>query len=256
MSSFFLFDVRIDGDSRSHVLRIVRGAFDGTSLGGGIFCHIVTLNPEILLLARHNESYRHVLNNAVVRTVDGVGISFVGRLFFNVRIERLTGVELFEDLLFFCCQKQKRIAIFLRFGGLSSVADVEHAFLERFPHISLLCVEVDPCCESSCVEAVSRCESFGAEAIFVSFGAPEQEFFLSKYFCDKKTPVRVGVGIGGAVDYLTKRVRRAPLWMQSVGLEWFWRLFCQPKRIARIFHAVVVFPFFVCVERFKSFFVR
>ena len=52
----------------------------------------------------------------------------------------------------------------------------------------------------------------------------------------------IAVGVGGSFDYLTGKLKRAPKWMQFFGVEWFWRLMLQPKRIKRIWNAVVVFP--------------
>jgi len=57
--------------------------------------------------------------------------------------------------------------------------------------------------------------------------------------------VRVGMGVGGTFDFIAGDVKRAPLWVRSMGLEWAWRLVLQPWRIRRIWTAVVVFPWMV-----------
>jgi N-acetylglucosaminyldiphosphoundecaprenol N-acetyl-beta-D-mannosaminyltransferase len=80
-----------------------------------------------------------------------------------------------------------------------------------------------------------------AEIVFVNFGAPDQE----KFIFENKSQfpnAKVLVGVGGAFDFLTGKIRRAPNWLRGLGLEWLWRLVQEPKRIKRIWNAVVVFP--------------
>jgi exopolysaccharide biosynthesis WecB/TagA/CpsF family protein len=87
-----------------------------------------------------------------------------------------------------------------------------------------------------------------AQIIFMNFGAPEQEKLIFEYR-DKFLAARVLAGVGGAFDFLTNKIKRAPRWMQKAGLEWSWRLWQEPKRIKRIFSAVVVFPLRVIISK-------
>ncbi len=61
--------------------------------------------------------------------------------------------------------------------------------------------------------------------------------------------VKLAVGVGGAFDFITGRIKRAPKLMRSIGLEWLWRLFCQPWRIKRVFRAIIKFPLLVFLNR-------
>jgi len=74
-----------------------------------------------------------------------------------------------------------------------------------------------------------------------NFGAPYQELLLAGLRNQPGT-IRVAMGVGGSFDFLTGKVKRAPRWMRAVGLEWLWRLLLQPRRLKRIWNAVVVFP--------------
>jgi N-acetylglucosaminyldiphosphoundecaprenol N-acetyl-beta-D-mannosaminyltransferase len=72
-----------------------------------------------------------------------------------------------------------------------------------------------------------------------NFGLPEQDIFLSRLKGDN---LKLVMGVGGSFDYLTQSVQRAPRILQTLGLEWFWRLLQQPQRWKRILNAVFVFP--------------
>lgn len=60
------------------------------------------------------------------------------------------------------------------------------------------------------------------------------------------------MGVGGSFDYLTGKLRRAPRWMRTIGLEWLWRLILQPRRFRRIWNAVIVFPMKMILGKVKA----
>ena len=68
-----------------------------------------------------------------------------------------------------------------------------------------------------------------ADLLFVAISSPKKEEFLGRYQSEMKVPFAMGVG--GSFDVAVGRVRRAPLWMQSAGLEWFYRFLQEPRRM-------------------------
>lgn len=84
------------------------------------------------------------------------------------------------------------------------------------------------------------------EILFVAFGAPKQEIWLSK---NKQAltncGIKIGMGIGGSFDYISGLSKRAPTSWQTIGMEWLWRVIQQPQRLPRIFRAVFTFPYYV-----------
>jgi N-acetylglucosaminyldiphosphoundecaprenol N-acetyl-beta-D-mannosaminyltransferase len=78
--------------------------------------------------------------------------------------------------------------------------------------------------------------------ILVNFGAPEQEQFIYSLKGQENAKIKLAIGVGGSFDFLTGKVKRAPAWMRSIGLEWLFRLIQQPNRWKRIWNAVVIFP--------------
>ncbi|MBU0668026.1 WecB/TagA/CpsF family glycosyltransferase, partial [Patescibacteria group bacterium] len=89
------------------------------------------------------------------------------------------------------------------------------------------------------------------DILFVAFGAPKQEIWLARNLAHLKS-VKVAIGVGGAFDFVSGAVKRAPHIFQKLGLEWLWRLFLQPSRIRRIYRATIKFPLTVIGASGKS----
>ena len=91
------------------------------------------------------------------------------------------------------------------------------------------------------------------DILLVGFGHPKQEMWLKHYL--PQLPVKVGIGIGGTLDYWAGLVDKPPILFSKLGLEWLWRLIKQPKiRFKRVFRAVVLFPMKVWIDLLKNVF--
>ena len=116
---------------------------------------------------------------------------------------------------------------------MSSWEETRDAILKKYPGLEIGGANLDR------DDFLHNLQDLDYELIFCNFGAPFQEKFLNS---QKNDRIKLAVGVGGSFDYLTGKLKRAPKWMQFFGVEWFWRLMLQPKRIKRIFNAVVIFP--------------
>ena len=84
------------------------------------------------------------------------------------------------------------------------------------------------------------CVQSNPDILLVAFGAPTQEFWIQK-FAPQIPSLKLAIGVGGTFDFWAGKVRRAPKFLRTIGLEWLWRLFQEPiKRFGRIFRAVIV----------------
>src|SRR5690606_22892580 len=79
------------------------------------------------------------------------------------------------------------------------------------------------------------------DILFVAFGAPKQEIWLARNPPHLNT-TKVAIGVGGAFDFISGHIPRAPKLMRKLGLEWLFRLFYQPSRVKRIYNATIKFP--------------
>ncbi len=252
MERMTVFGVPIDGLAMTETLTRIRDARRPL--------WIVTANPEILLAARRDPSYAVTLRHADLRLVDGFGLWIILRLF-GQRTSRVTGVELAESLIQEAVHRNLKVAFI---GGAPGVAEkaadaVRSDYDDLRPTPDALQIHAeqggviaqDGSDDAEGEEARTRLTQFGPDILLVAFGHPKQERWIEKYLSDFPS-VKVVVGIGGTLEYWAKTKRRAPIWMRSFGLEWFWRLIVEPRRWKRIVDAVIVFPFSATADRIKN----
>src|SRR3989338_508561 len=211
---------------------------------------IFTPNPEIILKAKENHNYRRVLKNGSLLIPDGYGLVLASRMLKGPVKKRVTGVDFIAKLFSYAERHRLKCYVVLSAYGLTSPQHARSFFRREYPNLEIHCQSVtvhDR--ESGYIIDDIRSES--PDILIVTFGAPDQEIWLSRVM-PKLPRVNVGIAVGGAIDMLAGRVKRAPILFQTLHLEWFWRLLYSPKRAKRIFRAVVVFPFFIAKLAFLS----
>lgn len=207
--------------------------------------YIVTLNPELLVIANNNPSYKNVLNNAKIASVDGVGVLIAAK-FLGLKVgNRLTGVDMVENL---CSQVSKKPITVGFLGGRAGVAEsVAECLQKKYPGLNVVLVESGNPDDKTIDVIKEKINKKNIDILFVAFGSPKQEFWIAKNL--DKLPVSVAVGVGGAFDFISGRVKRAPELFRKLGLEWFFRLLIQPWRIKRQL-SLIIFVFLVIKQKF------
>lgn len=198
--------------------------------------HLVTANPEYLVQAQRRAGFRRVLQETEGALVDGAGLLFFLRLR-GIHVARTTGVDFVEHLCEEAALKHQRV-FFL--GAQEGVAALSaDALKERYPKLIIAGTYAGSPAQRDFAAIKTLILEAKPDILLVAFGSPTQDLWIAK--TQKILKVPVALGVGGAFDFIAGRVRRAPVWMQTIGLEWLWRLILQPWRIARIWNAVVVF---------------
>ncbi|MBI2638440.1 WecB/TagA/CpsF family glycosyltransferase [Candidatus Peregrinibacteria bacterium] len=230
--------------------------------------HIVTPNPEMLLHAQNNASFRETLNRAWLSIPDGIGIlwastfqeitkrsgaigrllkglaSLIGLIFFpgscqRVFSERITGVDLMESIC--AVSRDKKTPIFL-LGAIVGVAEKAKEILEiRYPGVNIVGTFSGSPNDFDFAAINALIAETQPEILFIAYGAPAQELWISRHIA-KFPSVKIAMGVGGAFDFLSGLKKRAPKLMQKLGLEWLYRLLKEPSRWKRIWNAIVKFP--------------
>lgn len=198
---------------------------------------IVTVNPEFLVTAQEDSEFKAILNAADLALPDGVGIIYVSKIL-GKKISltnRMTGVEVTHSLLKLAEAQQKSVEIVLPANSLSNKEEILTSIHKQYPHSIIRTISPDTVDE----------QSPRADIVFVALGAPQQEKWIWEHR-EKLLGTKIAVGVGGTFDFISGKISRAPHWMRSVGLEWLWRLYKEPKRrFRRIIRAVIVFPWLV-----------
>ncbi len=206
---------------------------------------LVTPNPEIVLEAQHNEELFYLLRRADLSMADGFGLKLAG-LLVGKKVVRITGADLSLKLLRLANKNKYKVLIVHWKKGLSTKLDIETAINSKFSDLELMTVGVDRDNFDVDYEEINK---FAPQIMLVGLGAPWQEKFVYHKRWKIKS-LRVSAGIGGAVDFITKKLKRAPKVFRLLGLEWFWRLIQQGHRWRRIYRAVVIFSAWVINWKF------
>jgi N-acetylglucosaminyldiphosphoundecaprenol N-acetyl-beta-D-mannosaminyltransferase len=190
---------------------------------------IATVNPEFIMRAHREHEFARVLESADLCLADGSGVVWAARRQGCAMSGPVPGVDMIPPLAAMCARRGFRLFLLGAAPGvaaqLASRLRTEHPRLEVAAHAG----SPDP---SSDDETSRLIRAHQTQVLLVAFGAPKQELWIDRM--EDRAGVAVAMGVGGAYDYLTGRVPRAPLWMRRAGLEWLHRLIHQPWRISRM----------------------
>lgn len=199
--------------------------------------YIVTPNPEIITFSQMNKEYQKVLNQGQIALCDGIGILIAGQFLGRPFKQRITGVDFMKDL---CARYSDRpITVGFLGGGPGVAIKSSECLKAEFPLLKVK-YAVDEWSENEMKTPV--------DILFVAFGFPKQEIWMSMHI--NKVPVRMMIGVGGAFDYYSGNVIRAPGRIRAIGGEWLFRLITQPWRWKRQL-ALVKFIGLIVRERVK-----
>jgi len=213
-------DVTMDGAAE----RIVAFAASGA-------CHhAVTVNPEFIMEARRTPPFAAVLNAADLAVPDGVGLLWAARWRHQPLRERVAGVDLVERVSAVAAQRGLRVYLL---GAQPGVADAAaDALTSRYPQLLIAGTFAGSPGHDEEDAILARISDARPHILFVAYGAPQQDLWIGRNRA--RLSAGVAIGIGGALDFISGRRRRAPRWLQRLGLEWLYRLYHEPWRWRRM----------------------
>ena len=181
--------------------------------------------------AQGDESFRGILNNAFLCTPDGMPMVWMGKIHGHSEMRRVYGPDLMLDI---CAWSESNPCRHFFFGGGPGVAErLAEKLKARFPKLEIAGTFTPPFRPLNAAEENDLREKIGAarvDMLWVGLSTPKQEKFMAEYL--PKLDATLMVGVGAAFDFLSGTVKQAPRWMQRSGLEWFYRLCSEPRRLA------------------------
>lgn len=234
--------VRIDNLTKREILEKTEFFLNENS-----FHQIATVNPEFILRAEQDETFKNILNGCSLNVADGIGLKYAFVRFGSWLKCRFAGVDLMHEILKIADKKKLSVFLAINKNGLSSLEEIRKLLEKKYPNVIFDGSDIDP-------DDLSVTREIGSTILFSNFGAPLQEVFINSV---KNDSIRLAMGVGGSFDFLTGKVRRAPKMMRILGLEWLWRSIAQPrtnkgfllKRWKRIYNAVIVFPIKIILSK-------
>ena len=190
---------------------------------------VATVNPEFVMLARRYPGFRAVLQSADLRLPDGWGVAWAARR--NGRsLERVTGSDLVLPLARRAAERGWRL--FLLGAGPGIAEQAAGRLREEAPGVVIAGSFSGEASEAGDAETAARIAEARPDVLLVAYGAPKQELWIVRN--SPRLGIPVSIGVGGAFDYLSGRIPRAPAWMREAGFEWLFRLGRQPWRARRM----------------------
>ncbi|KAA9340717.1 WecB/TagA/CpsF family glycosyltransferase [Adhaeribacter soli] len=213
--------------------------------------HHVVVNAAKLVNAQKDPELKASIVNCDIINADGQAIVWAARLLNQPLPERVAGIDLMENLVKLAAEKkykifflgakeeviQRMVAKYRALYGDEIIAGARNGYFKK---------EEEP-------QVARQIAESKADILFVAITSPKKEIFLDTYKELIKTPFIMGVG--GSFDVVSGLVKRAPLWMQHMGLEWFYRLAQEPGRMwKRYLYGNSEFIYLILKEKLKQLF--
>ncbi|MBQ2739198.1 MAG: WecB/TagA/CpsF family glycosyltransferase [Oscillibacter sp.] len=190
--------------------------------------YVVTPNPEIVEVCRENTEAAKAVNGADLVLPDGIGVIKGAAMLGTPLKERTPGVEFAAHLMERMAKEGLSLYLLGAKPGIAEMA--AQKLTERYPGLRIAGTHDGYFKEDAPV--VEAIRSSSADAVFVCLGAPKQEFWMAKN--GEATGAHLLCGLGGSLDVFAGTVERAPKFFCDHGLEWFYRLCKEPRRIGRM----------------------
>lgn len=193
--------------------------------------YVVTPNVDHVVRLEQDEKFREAYRYASLVLTDGQPLIWISKLLGCPIKEKVSGSDLFPRLCSLAARQKYRM-YFL--GAAEGVAQLAAENLEKnYPGLIVAGTYSPPYGFEKDPEQVGRIwdriREVSPDLLIVGLGTPKQEIFLWEN--RDRLGSMLAFGLGASLDFAAGKVRRAPLWMQKCGLEWFYRLCCEPRRL-------------------------
>ena len=196
-------------------------------IGRGVPTQHVVVNASKVNLMEADNELAKIVNDCPLINADGASIVWAAKKLGVPLTERVTGIDLFQELVKLSAEKGYKIYLF---GAKEEVVvKVKAIFEERYSGIRIVGYRNGYFTEADEPQIVADMAASGADMMFVAFSSPKKEYWVHKYLDQVGIPFVMGVG--GSFDVVAGVTDRAPKWMQDHGLEWFYRFIQEPGRL-------------------------
>lgn len=204
----------------------VKSIMDSIWAGQKTLC--LAINSEKAYRSKSNVELNKVMHTADINICDGMGIVIAIKILHGRNVPRITGIQLFLDLV--ARAEKEGLRIFLLGATLESNRGACEKLLEKHPKLKIVGSHHGYFNDSATI--VRMINDSRADMVFVALGSPRQEHWINKY----KHTIKASflMGIGGTVDVVSGKVKRAPRFFQNIGAEGVYRVVKEPRRLRRM----------------------
>ena len=210
---------------------------------------LCTVNPEFVVAAQDDFEFRQIINNAALALPDGIGLLKAARFLGTTPLpERVAGSELVVTLARLSHLKGYRIFFLGAQPGVAQQAIVN--LKVHYPNLVVAGAHAGSPAPADNEEIIRRILPTQPDVLLVAYGAPYQDKWIARNL--ERLNIPLCMGVGGSFDFLAGTAKRAPAWVQRLGLEWLHRLLMEPWRWRRVWKAVVHFSWLVLRSKWET----
>lgn len=199
---------------------------------GGSY-QVLTPNVDHVMLYSKDELFRCVYDNGDLIVADGMPLVWASKLFGDPLPERVTGSDMMPQLCELAARREYKI--YIMGGQIDSAVKASKKLTTLYPGLNVVGTscpafgfENDMEMNQRIIKDINHSKP---DILFVAIGTPKQEKWIFNYKND--LDVTVLIGVGATIDFLAGAVKRAPRFTHKIGMEWLWRLMCEPRRLWR-----------------------
>ncbi len=207
---------------------------------------VVTPNVDHVVMAETNADLRAVYEHAALSLADGMPLKWMSSLLGDPLPEKVSGSDLVKPLLQHAAKKEMRVYFMGSAPGVAQqAADKLH---EEIDHLQIVGIDSPPFgfdkSPDQEKEIMERMIGTKPDLVLLALGCPKQELLAYRWY--QRAAPAVFLCIGASLDFIAGKVKRAPRWMSTVGLEWVYRLSQDPKNLAKryLMRDLAIFPIF------------
>lgn len=206
-------------------------AITNQAISGSTPEYVVTPNAQHILSLQNDAHFQEIYRKAFLVVPDGVALLWAAKFLQTPLKGRVNGTDIFERLC--AIASEKGLKIFLLGGRPEAAQKARETLQTRYPNLKIVGTHCPPYgFESNPAELAginSKIKAATPHILFVGLGAPKQEYWIYANYQELKVPISIGIGV--SFELVADMVKRAPVWMQKSGLEWFFRLMVEPGRL-------------------------
>lgn len=194
---------------------------------------VITPNADHVVMVREDTLFLEIYMKADLVLADGMSLIFASRLLKTPIKEKISGSDLFP--LFCKIAAQKGYRLFFLGGQPGACIKTAENMKEKYQNLIVAGTYSPPFGFEHDKHEMKKINDMikraNPDILFVGLGSPKQEKWIYRNYNEIAVPV--SIGIGATFEFYSGMVKRAPRWMQRCGLEWFWRLMKEPRRLWR-----------------------
>lgn len=241
MQRIKIFNCPMDSATMSETLTLIENR-----IKNNMFTQHVVVNVAKLVNMQKDQILRESIQACDIINIDGMGVVWAGRILGHKISERVTGIDLFNSIL--SMSVNDGFSVFF-LGGTKEVVEKTASICGKNYKGLKVAGYHHGYFDKNDKSVVDYVEKSGADLLFVAFSSPEKELFINKW--RNQLGVKFVMGVGGTFDIVAGKTKRAPLWMQQSGLEWFYRVIQEPRRMwKRYLITNSIFLFLLIKEKF------